>query len=284
MAFRQGLEDLGWEEGRDLNIEFRWMEIDGDNDVQAEELLALAPDLIFTEGTAAMSIFQRQTRTIPILFALVPDPIGSGFVASLDRPGGNITGFTSYEPTIGRKWLGLLKEAAPSVNRVVVLADRIGPQASAALRRMEALAPSLGVQLSATPVKDAEEIEHAIDALARDPNPGLIVLPSPEAVLNPMQIIHLAAKYRLPAVYPHRQFVARGGVISYGIDTAYLYREAAFYADRILKGANPPTCRCKHRPSMSCSSTSTPRGGLASLCRRHCWHSLTRSSNKDSVR
>ena len=239
IAFRQGLEDLGWKEGRDLDIEFRWMRMDGDNDVQAAELLALAPDLILTEGRAAMSIFQRQTRTIPTLFVLVPEPVGAGFVESLDRPGGNITGFTSYEPTIGSKLLGLLKEAAPGVNRVLVLADQFGPQGNAAVRQMETWAPSLGVQLTAAPVKDAAEIEHAIDVLAHEPNPGLIVLPSANAVVDLMQIIHLAAKYRIPAVYPHRQFVTRGGVISYGVDTIYLYREAAFYADRILKGTNP---------------------------------------------
>ena len=239
IALRQGLEDLGWKEGRDLDIEFRWMRMDRDNDVQAAELLALAPDLILTEGREAMSIFQRQTRTIPTLFVLVPEPVGAGFVESLDRPGGNITGFTSYEPTIGSKLLGLLKEAAPGVNRVVVLADRFGPQGNAAVRRMETWAPSLGVQLTAAPAKDAAEIEHAIDVLAREPNPGLIVLPSANAVVDLMQIIHLAAKYRIPAVYPHRQFVARGGMISYGVDTIYLYREAAFYADRILKGTNP---------------------------------------------
>jgi putative tryptophan/tyrosine transport system substrate-binding protein len=239
MAFRQGLEDLGWEAGRDLDIEFRWMRTDGDNDAQAAELLALAPDLIVTEGAAAISIFQRRTRTTPILFVRVPDPVGAGFVASLNRPGSNITGLTSDEPSIGSRWLGLLKEAAPGVNQVAVLADRFGPQGSATLGRMQALAPSFGVQLTARSVKNAAEIERAIDALARERDPGLIVLPSLETVVDHMQIVHLAAEYRVPAVYPHRKFVARGGAISYGIDTASLYRQAAFYADRILKGAGP---------------------------------------------
>jgi len=239
IAFRQGLEDLGWEEGRNLEIEFRWMRLDGDNDAQAAELLAPGPDLIFTEETAAVSIFQRQTRTVPIVFVLVPDPVGAGFVASLDRPGSNLTGFTSYEPMIASKWLGLLKEAAPGVTSVGVLADRFGSQASAALRRMETLAPSLGVQLTAVPAKDAGEIDRAIPALARAPNPGLIVLPSVHTAANHMQIIALAEKYRLPAVYPHRKFVARGGMISYGIDMVYLYRQAAYYTDRVLKGAAP---------------------------------------------
>jgi putative ABC transport system substrate-binding protein len=129
IAFRQGLEDLGWKEGRDLDIEFRWMRMDGDNDVQAAELLALAPDLILTEGRAAMSIFQLQTRTIPILFVLVPEPVGAGFVESLDRPGGNITGFTSYEPTIGSKLLGLLKEAAPGVTESLCWLIGLAPRA-----------------------------------------------------------------------------------------------------------------------------------------------------------
>jgi putative ABC transport system substrate-binding protein len=239
MAFRQGLEDLGWQAGRDLDIEFRWMRTDGDNDAQAAELLALAPDLIVSEGAAATSILQRQTSTIPILFVRVPDPVGVGFVASLNRPASNITGFTGYEPSIGSKWLGLLKEVAPGVNRVVVLADRFGAQGSATLVRMQALAPSFGMQLTVAPVKNAAEIERAIDALARDANPGLIVLPSPDAAADHMQIVRLAAEYQLPAVYPHRQFVAGGGAMSYGIDTVALYRQAACYADRILKGDNP---------------------------------------------
>jgi putative tryptophan/tyrosine transport system substrate-binding protein len=238
-AFREGFEDLGWEEGRNLQIDFRWIQMDGDNDAQAAELLAAGPDLIFAESTAAVSIFQRRTQTVPIVFALVPDPVGEGFVASLDRPGGNLTGFTSYGPTTASKWLGLLKEAAPGVNSVGVLADRFGPPASAALRLMETLAPSLGVQLMAAPAKDAEEIKRAIEALARTPNPGLIVLPSLHTVANHMQIIDLAATYRLPAIYPYRLFVTRGGMMSYGIDTSYLYRQAAYYADRVLKGASP---------------------------------------------
>jgi putative ABC transport system substrate-binding protein len=232
MAFRQGLEDLGWQAGRDLHIEFRWMRTDGDNDAQAAELRALAPDLIVSEGAAATSILQRQTSAIPILFVRVPDPVGGGFVASLNRPGSNITGFTGHEPSIGSKWLGLLKEAAPGVNRVVVLADRFGAQGSATLHRMQAMAPSFGMQLTVAPVKNAAEIERAIDALARAPNPGLIVLPSPDTVADHMQIVHLAAEYQVPAVYPHRQFVAGGGAMSYGIDTVW---SAPLGVDRIRR-------------------------------------------------
>lgn len=239
MAFRQGLEDLGWEAGRDLDIEFRWK--DGDNDIRAAELLALAPDLILTEGTAATSILRRQTSIIPLLFVRVPDPVGEGLIASLDRPASNITGFTSHEPTIGRKWLGLLNEMAPGVNRVVVLGGRFASRSY--LHRMEAMASSVGVKLTPASAKDPGEIEHAIDLLAREPNPGLIVLSSVDTMANHIQIIQLAARYRLPAVYPHRRFAAWGGLISYGIDTAYLYREAAFYADRILKGAKAANLR-----------------------------------------
>jgi putative tryptophan/tyrosine transport system substrate-binding protein len=238
-ALRQGLQELGWAEGRNLQIEYRWARTAGDDHLRAADILALAPDLILTSSSAALPIFQRETRTIPIVFVQVPDPVSAGVVASLARPGGNITGFSSYEHTIGSKWLGLLKEAAPSVGQVSVLINPQVPAWAVVFRRMEALVPSLGVQLSAAPVNDASEIERAVDSVVREPNPGLIVLPGPQSAINRAQIITLAAKYRLPTVYPYRYYAVSGGVISYGIDTVYLLRQAASYVDRILRGANP---------------------------------------------
>jgi putative ABC transport system substrate-binding protein len=240
MAFQQGLQELGWTEGRNLQIEYRWARAAYDDGaVRAAEILALAPDLILTGSTTAMPIFQKEARTIPIVFVQVPDPVSAGFVTSLARPGGNITGFTSYEHTIGSKWLGLLKEAAPGVRRVAVLINPLAPAWTVVFRGMETLAPSLGIQLMEAPVRDAGEIERAIDAVAPEPNAGLIVLPGLQTARNRAQIIALTAKYRLPAVYPYRYFVASGGVMSYGIDTVYLHRQVASYVDRILRGAKP---------------------------------------------
>ena len=238
-AIRHELRELGWIEGRNLQIEHRWSQAAGDDQNRAAELLALAPDVILNGSTTALPVFQRDARKIPIVFVQIPDPVSGGFVASLSRPGGAMTGFTSYEYTIGSKWLGLLKESASNVTRVAVLINPFAPTWSVVFRRMETLAPSLGMQLIGAPIRDANEVERAIDEAARETNSGLIVFPGPQSSSSRAQIVAMVAKYRLPAVYPYRYFVASGGVISYGIDTVYLHRQAASYVDRVLRGTKP---------------------------------------------
>jgi putative tryptophan/tyrosine transport system substrate-binding protein len=237
-AFVQGLQQLGWTEGRNMRIDTRW----GAGDAArfhryAEELLALAPDVVLASGTPAIQALQQATRTVPIVFAVVGDPVGMGLVASLARPGGNITGFTPMEFGFGAKWLEPLKEIAPRVTRVAVLRDlTIGP---AQLSAIQAVAPSFGVELSAVGVREASEIERAIAAFARSSNAGMIVTASTSAVVQRDLIITLAARHRLPAVYPFRYLVTSGGLISYGANTIDIYRHAAGYVDRILKGEKP---------------------------------------------
>jgi ABC-type uncharacterized transport system substrate-binding protein len=237
-AFVQGLQQLGWTEGRNMRIDTRW----GAGDAArfhryAEELLALAPDVVLASGTPAIQALQQATRTVPIVFASVGDPVGMGLVASLARPGGNITGFTPMEFGFGAKWLELLKEIAPRVTRVAVLRDvTIGP---AQLSAIQAVAPSFGVELSAVGVREASEIERAIAAFARSSNAGMIVTASTAAAVQRDLIITLAARHRLPAVYPFRYLVTSGGLISYGANTIDIYRHAAGYVDRILKGEKP---------------------------------------------
>jgi putative tryptophan/tyrosine transport system substrate-binding protein len=237
-AFVQGLQQLGWTEGRNMRIDTRW----GAGDAArfhryAEELLALAPDVVLASGTPAIQALQQATRTVPIVFASVGDPVGMGLVASLARPGGNITGFTPMEFGFGAKWLELLKEIAPRVTRVAVLRDlTIGP---AQLSAIQAVAPSFGVELSAVGVREAPEIERAIAAFARSSNAGMIVTASTSAAVQRDLIITLAARHRLPAVYPFRYLVTSGGLISYGANTIDIYRHAAGYVDRILKGEKP---------------------------------------------
>jgi putative tryptophan/tyrosine transport system substrate-binding protein len=237
-AFLQGLQELGWTVGRNVRIEYRW----GGGDVArfhryAEELLALVPDVVLASGTPAIQALQQATRTVPIVFASVGDPVGMGLVASLARPGGNVTGFTPMEFGFSAKWLELLKEIAPRVTRVAVLRDlTIGP---AQLSAIQAVAPSFGVELSAVGVRDAGEIERIVAAFARSSNAGLIVTASTSAAVHRDLIITLAARHRLPAVYAFRYFVNRGGLISYGANTIDIYRHAAGYVDRILKGEKP---------------------------------------------
>jgi putative ABC transport system substrate-binding protein len=237
-AFVQGLQQLGWTEGRNMRIDTRW----GAGDAArfhryAEELLALVPDVVLASGTPAIQALQQATRTVPIVFASVGDPVGMGLVASLARPGGNVTGFTPMEFGFGAKWLELLKEIAPRVTRVAVLRDlTIGP---AQLSAIQAVAPSFGVELSAVGVREASEIERAIAAFARSSNAGMIVTASTSAAVHRELIVALAARHRLPAVYSFRYYATRGGLISYGPDTTDPFRHAAGYVDRILKGEKP---------------------------------------------
>ena len=233
-AFREGLKELGWTEGRNIQIDFHWRRELGDDRARVAEMIAAAPEVIVTSALLAVSLLQ--VRGIPVVFVQIPDPVAAGFVASLARPGGNATGFTSYERTITSKWLGLLKEAAPDAARIAVL---VTSSWAYSFRGMEPVISALGMQMMPTMVKDGDEIERVIESVAREANPGMVVLPGPETALNRARIIALAAKHRLPTVYPYRYYVTEGGIISYGIDTVYLARQAASYVDRILKGAKP---------------------------------------------
>jgi putative ABC transport system substrate-binding protein len=238
VAFAQGLQQSGWTDGRNIRIDTRWAAGDADRFYRyAEELLALAPDVILASATPSVQALQQATRTVPIVFANVGDPVGMGLVESLARPGGNATGFTAFEYGFGAKWLELLKEIAPHLTRVAVLRDlTIGP---AQLSAIQALAPSLGVDLSPVGVRDAGEIERTIAAFARSSNAGMIVTASTSAVIHRHLIVMLAARHRLPAVYSFRYYVTAGGLISYGVNSTDPFRRAANYVDRILKGEKP---------------------------------------------
>jgi putative ABC transport system substrate-binding protein len=240
-AFAQGLAQLGWADGRNVRIDTRWATTNSD-DIRrhAAELAALAPDVILSAtGTATIAPLLQATRTVPIVFVLVIDPVGAGFVASLAQPGGNATGFTLFEYGMSGKWLELLKEIAPRVTRAAVLRDPAIVSGIGQLATVQAVAPSLGMELSPVDVRDAPEIERAVTAFARPGNGGLIVTASPLATRHRDLIITLAARYKLPAVYAGRWFVTDGGLLSYGPDYVDQYRRAAGYVDRILKGGKP---------------------------------------------
>jgi ABC-type uncharacterized transport system substrate-binding protein len=239
-AFQEGLQKLGWTDDRNVRIDTRWGAGEPDRlRAYAAELVGLKPDVIAAGATSALAALQQLTPTIPIVFAQVSDPVHSGFVASLVHPGGNITGFALYEYAMALKWLELLKQIAPRVDRVAVIYDPANIAAAGQLREIETGAPSFGVRLSAFPVRDAGEIERAVEAFAPEPNGGLIVLPNPVTTVHRELIIALAAKHRLPAVYAYRVHVTSGGLASYGVDIRDLYRRAASYVDRILKGEKP---------------------------------------------
>jgi len=237
-AFVQALQRLGWSDGRNLRIDHRWAAGDaGRFKGYAEELLALAPDVILAAATPSVQALQRATRTVPIVFANVADPVGAGFVDSLARPGGNATGFTPFEYGLSGKWLELLKEIAPRVTRVAVLRDlTIG---LGQLGAIQSVAPSLGVELTPIGVDDVGQMERTVAAFARSPNGGLIVTASTSAIIHRELITTLAARNKLPAVYYERYFVAAGGLMSYGPDFLDQYRSAASYVDRILRGEKP---------------------------------------------
>ena len=239
-AFLQGLQQLGWTDGRDVRIDYRWGAADADRiRKSAAELVAVAPDVILSVGTPGLTALQQITRTIPIVFVTVGDPVGAGFVASLARPGGNTTGFTVFEYSIGGKLLEVLKEITPRLSRAAVLRDPAVASGIGMWGAIQSVAASFGVELSPIDVRDAGEIETGIGAFAREPDAGLIVPGSAPAIFHRDRIIALAARHRLPAVYPFRFFVAAGGLISYGPDPVDEYRRAAGYVDRILKGEKP---------------------------------------------
>jgi ABC-type uncharacterized transport system substrate-binding protein len=239
-AFAQGLQQFGWTDGRNVRIDYRWAAGDTDRYRRyAAELVALAPDVILASSSPAMMSLQQLTRTMPIVFVSVVDPVGAGFVESLARPGGNATGFVLYEYGMSAKWLELLKEIVPLLKLAAVLRDPAIASGAGQYAVIQAAAPSFGVELRAVGVGDAGEIERAITAFARSSNGGLIVTGSALALVHRDLIITLAARHRLPAVYPFRYFAASGGLISYGPNTTDPYRRAAGYVDRILKGEKP---------------------------------------------
>ena len=239
-AFRQVLQQLGWTDGRNVRIDIRWAGGNADDSRKyAAELVALAPDVILAVGGSVVGTLLQATRTVPIVFTLTPDPVGAGFVASLARPGGNATGFTSFEYGMSGKWLELLKEIAPRVTSAALLRDPATPQGTGQFGAIQSVAPSLGLEVNPVDVRDAGEIERAVAAFARRSNGGLIVTGSSSAFVHRDLIITLAARYKLPAVYFIREFVTSGGLISYGPDPIDPVRRAASYVDRILKGEKP---------------------------------------------
>jgi putative tryptophan/tyrosine transport system substrate-binding protein len=239
-AFVQGLQQLGWTDGRNVHIDTRWGAGDADRSRRyAAELVALAPDVILASGGSVVGPIRQATRTVPIVFTQTPDPVGAGFVESLARPGGNATGFTLFEYGISGKWLELLNQIAPGVTRVAILRDSAIAQGIGQWGAVQAVAPSFGVELRPVDVRDATEIERAVTAFARSANGGLIVTGSGAAIVHRELIIMLASRHKLPAVYFARDFVISGGLISYGPDPADPHRRAAGYVDRILKGEKP---------------------------------------------
>jgi putative tryptophan/tyrosine transport system substrate-binding protein len=239
-AFRQALEGLGWTTGRNLQIEQRWSGADpAAVRKHAAELVAFGPDVILSSGTVSLASLLQQTRTVPIVFVNVADPVGAGFVDSLSRPGGNATGFMQFEYSLSGKWLEVLKQIAPGVTRAAVLRDAALTSGTGQFAVIQSVASSVGVEVIPVNVHDAGEIERAIAGFARYPNGGLVVTSSALVVRHRELIIGLAARYRLPAVYYRRLFVDQGGLSSYGYDLLDQFRRAASYVDRVLKGEKP---------------------------------------------
>jgi putative tryptophan/tyrosine transport system substrate-binding protein len=239
-AFLQALQELGWTDGRNLHIDHRWGAGDTErNRKNAAELVALAPDVILATGSPTLEPLLQATHIVPIVFVQIADPVGAGYVNSLARPGGNATGFTAFEYSIAGKWLELLKEIAPKVTRVAVLRDGASSAGIGQFAAIQSVASAFGVELRPIGVSDAAEIEQGIGVFASESNSGMIVTESGPTIVHRDQIVALAARYRLPAVYPIRLIVTGGGLISYGQDSIEPYRRAASYVDRILKGEKP---------------------------------------------
>jgi putative ABC transport system substrate-binding protein len=240
-ALAQGLRKLGWADGSTIQINYRF----GAGDPEkmrafAKELVGLKPDMIIGDSTAGTTALARETKSIPLVFVMVADPIGSGFVVSYARPGGNITGFSNFEPSLGGKWVELLKELAPRVERIaLVFKPETAPFAGLYLTECEAAAKSLGVNVIPLPVRDISEMERLVATLGSGPQAGLVALPDIFTYANRERIITLAAQYRIPAVHYHRAFPAHGGLMSYGVNVPDLFRRAAAYVDRILHGEKP---------------------------------------------
>ena len=236
-GFRQGLEKLGWLEGGNVRIDYRFAPAGAQAQLLARELVALRPDVLLAQSTPATAALKPETSTIPIVFAGVADPIGSGFVASLSRPNGNLTGLLQYEEGITGKWLAMLKEIAPNLTRAALLANPKTAAFDYFLRSAKTLAPSLAIEVVPLPIENANDIERSIEGFAREGNGGLVLPPDTTTVVHRDLIIELAARHRLPAVYAVRVFVVASGLMYYGTDFVELYRQAASYVDRILRGA-----------------------------------------------
>jgi putative ABC transport system substrate-binding protein len=240
-VFRDAFQNLGWAEGRNIQVNYRWAAFDAKLMEQfSKELLALQPDVILSNNTPTTAALLQQTRTIPIVFATVVDPVGSGFVAGLAQPGGNATGFITAEASLGGKWVELLKEIAPRVSRIAVLFNpTAAPYAEYYLKPIKAAAASFAVEATVALVHDAQEIESVIAAQAREPNSALIVIPETFTIAHRAEIASVATRHRLPAVYPYRLFAEAGGLLAYGDNLTDNFRRAASYVDRILKGTKP---------------------------------------------
>jgi putative tryptophan/tyrosine transport system substrate-binding protein len=239
-GFRHGLERLGWSEGSNVRIGYHFAAGRGDQyQVLAKELVALHPDVILANTTPITAALQRESRVIPIVFVNVSDPVGQGFVASLARPGGNLTGLLLYEASITGKWLAMLKEIAPRLVRAALVGNPKTTPYDYFLRAAEAIAPSLAIELVPSRVENAADIEHTIEMFGRQPDGGLLLVPDANTVVHRGLIIALAARLRLPAVYAFRSFVTAGGLMSYGTGQVDMFQQAASYVDRILRGANP---------------------------------------------
>jgi putative ABC transport system substrate-binding protein len=236
-GFRQGLEKLGWLEGGNVRIDYRFAPAGAQAQLLARELVALRPDVLLAQSTPATAALKPETSTIPIVFAGVADPIGSGFVASLSRPNGNLTGLLQYEEGITGKWLAMLKEIAPNLTRAALLANPKTAAFDYFLRSAKTLAPSLAIEVVPLPIENVNDIERSIEGFAREGNGGLVLPPDTTTVVHRDLIIELAARHRLPAVYAVRVFVVASGLMYYGTDFVELYRQAASYVDRILRGA-----------------------------------------------
>jgi putative tryptophan/tyrosine transport system substrate-binding protein len=241
-AFRQELQNLGWTEGQNLQIEYRWGAGDADRiGTFAAELAGTMPDVLVAHLTAATEALMQQTRTIPIIFVVATDPVGSGLAVSLSRPGGNVTGFTNFVPSLAGKWIELLKEISPRIKRVALLFNpEVAPGGGLFYAQpVQAAASTLAVESTLAIARNATEIEEALAKVSRDAESGLIVMPDLFTTNHRELIVRLAAQYRLPAIYPFRYFATAGGLMSYGIDIVELFRRAAVYVDKVLRGANP---------------------------------------------
>jgi putative ABC transport system substrate-binding protein len=239
-AFRDAFAKLGWVDGRNAQLDYRWAAGDAARaKIYASDLAALPVDVIMANGTAQLAAAQGATKSIPIVFAQVSDPVGGGFVSSIARPGGNITGCTDFEYTFGIKWLEVLKEIAPQVGHAAVMYDPHNPNSAKFLPHIETTASSSGITVSRAAVRDADDITRSIEALAGAQSGGLIVLPSVPTISHREHLLTAVGRHRLPAVYPYRSFALIGGLASYGVDVLDMYRGAASYVDRILKGERP---------------------------------------------